>query len=445
MAQPICYPLYPVDYVVLATHESLRRRGYCGLNVMLIAEAQGDLPPADLEAAVRKLGDWYPALSARLRYSSLRRMPYWCVDPANSGHGAVEYVPRQVDDDGEAAWEPLYQSIDDSVDLRRGPQLRLVHVQIGHERHRIGLRWAHPFMDYEGGHRLLGALHDILCGKTPTLGRDPCAVIPPPFALSFAASAARTWQGRWRYAVYDTYRQPRIVKTPENSLRRCRFSLRTYGPAQRQAFESLARARTAPGPLRYSRATLVALARTYQSMATERGRPRAHYIFPFPLPLPRAGPRPGIHGNYFTITWIVFDAAELADWTSADAAASRQFREFFEKGRDQAAWCMYRSSARWPLVLTRLLTLHRHARAAAAITGYQCDDSVTHLGRARITNLAGAGPPDCHPGWLLGRTTFADTMSLSITYFEDYFDAPSVREFFDRLEGELFGRAQPNS
>ena len=95
--------------------------------------------------------------------------------------------------------------------------------------------------------------------------------------------------------------------------------------------------------------------------------------------------------------------------------------------------------------LTRLLTVHRHARAAAVLTGYQCDDSVTHLGGAKITNLAGVGPPDCHPGWLLCRITFADTMSLSITYFEDYFDAPNVKEFFDLLEIELFGAAQPKS
>jgi hypothetical protein len=232
------------------------------------------------------------------------------------------------------------------------------------------------------------------------------------------------------------------VKRLENASKRCRFVLRTYGPGQREEFESLAKARTAPGPLRYSRATLVGLARAYVAMATQRGRPREHYLFPFPLPLPRTGPRPGIHGNYVTIPWIIFAAADLADWATADATASRQFAEFFSKGRDQAEWCMYRGAARWPLGLTRLLTVHRRVRAAAALTGYQCDDSVTHLGEARITNLAGAGPPDCHPGWLLGRTSYGGTMSLSITYFEDYFDTPSVQEFFDRLEEELFGARQ---
>lgn len=437
MNSPTCYPLNPVDYVLLATHESLRRRGYCGLNVMLIAEAEGELHPNDLEPGVRKLADLYPALSAKLRYSMLRRKPYWRLD--TNPLRAVEYVSHRVESDDEAAWAPLKDALDDPVDLRNGPQLRIVHIQMGNERHRIGMRWAHPLMDFEGGHQLFGALHDILCGRLPSLGQKPDAMFPPPFNLGAVDAIARAWQGRWLYAVYDSYRQPRIVKRPEDAPRRCRFILRHYNAAERQAFESLAKSRTQPGPFRYTRALLIGLARTYLAMATERGRPRDHYIFPLPLPLPRSGPRPGVHGNYVTIPWIVFDTAELADWAGADAAAIRQLRDYFEKRRDQATWYMYRAASRWPLGLTRLLTVHRHARAAAAMTGYQCDDSVTHLGRARITNLAGAGPPDCHPGWLLGRTTFADTMSLTITYFEDYFDTPNVKEFLDRLERELWG------
>src|ERR1043166_1101609 len=438
MKSSICYPLSPVDYVLLATHESLRRRGYCGLNVMLIAEAEGDLPFDELEAALRKLGDWYPALSANLRYSKLRRRPYWSVDSSRVRQDVVEYLPHRIEDES-SAWEPLTDALNEPINLQHGPQLRVVHVQMGGGRQRLGLRWAHPFMDYEGGHRLLGALHDILCGRTPSLSREPDAVFPPPFELGAIDSLARAWQGRWLYAVYDSYRQPRIVKKPENTPKQCRFILRTYNAEQRRSFESLAKTRISPGPLRYTRVMLVALARTYLAMATERGRPREHYIFPMPLPLPRNGPRPGVHGNYVTIPWIVFSTADLNDWASADTAASRQLREYFEKRRDQATWYMYRAASRWPLGLTRLLTVHRHARAAAAMTGSQLDDSVAHLGRARITNLTGAGPPDCHPGWLLGRTTFAETMSLSITYFEDYFDTPNVKEFFNRLEVQLFG------
>ena len=74
---------------------------------------------------------------------------------------------------------------------------------------------------------------------------------------------------------------------------------------------------------------------------------------------------------------------------------------------------------------------------AAGLTGYQFDDSVTHLGSAVVTNLAGAGPMNCHPGWMFGRTTFGDRMSLSLTYFEVYFDTPNVERFFDLMEQEL--------
>ena len=99
---------------------------------------------------------------------------------------------------------------------------------------------------------------------------------------------------------------------------------------------------------------------------------------------------------------------------------------------------MYRASARWPLAVTRWLTSHRMPRAAAGFTGYQFDNSLSELGRARVTNLSGAGAMNCHPGWLLGRTTFGDRMSLSITYFEDHIDPSSVTDFFDLLETEMF-------
>lgn len=439
MSRTTSYPLNPADHVLLVTHESLRRRGYCGINVLLVADVHGELPPAELETAIGKLGGLYPALSASLRFSKVRQTPYWCVDSDRQGQRAIEYQVHQVSDDGAAAWEPLNEVLDRAVDLRRGPLLSLVHVRIGRDRHRLGLRWAHPLMDYEGGYRLLGALHDLLCNRTPALGKEPGDVFPAPFGIGFPSSFIRTWQGRWLYAVQDSYRQPRIVKRPEGASRRCRFLTRQYDSGRRRTFQALAKARISPGPLLYSRALLVALARTYKTMSTEQGRPREHFIIPMPLPLPRNGPRPGVFGNYVTIPWIVFSESDLANWSTADAVAARQFREYFEKGLDQATWYMYRAASRWPFGFTRLLTSHRRPRTAVVFTGYQCDGSVTHLGGAKITNLSGAGPPDCHPGWLVGHTTFEDTMSLSITYFEDYVDTPSVAEFFNRFEVEIFG------
>lgn len=437
-AGALAYSLNPVDHVLLVTHESLRHRGYCGLSVMLIADLEGPLPSAELQRALRELGARYPALSAHIRYSPLLRRPYWRLVGFEPFEGAVEYEHHQLNPDRDSLLAPLNRAIDDPVDVHRGPQLRLVHVEMPGNRHRLALRWAHPLMDIEGGHALLGALHELLSGREPTLNPDPTSKFPEPFAAKFPAAQLRAWQGRFLYASYDRLRQPRIVQRPEAAPQRCRLALRTYSGAQRARFEALAKERTAVGPLRYSRAILVALARAYHQTATRQGRPRSHYLFPQSLPLPRMGPRPGVCGNFVSIPWIVFAAGDLEDRAKADAVAARQFCDFFEKRRDQAMWYMYRASARWPFGVTRWLTTHRLPRAAAGFTGYQFDQSVTYLGSARVTNLSGAGPMNCHPGWMFGRTTFGDRMNLSITYFEDYFDTPNVERFLDLMEQELF-------
>lgn len=432
------YPLNPADHVLLVTHESLQYRGYCGLNVMLIADLEGRLEPAELSEAVRELGRRYPALSAHIKFKPILNQPYWHIAEDAQLEDAVEYVYHRIDPQSDDGLTPLSHALNDRVDVRRGPQLRLVHVDFGDGRHRIGLRWEHALMDVEGAHRLLRCLHEIMSGMEPTLDPDPLAVLPPPFTPRFPKSILRVWQGQWRYVACDCLQQPRIVGKPETTSQRCLFTLRSYDAEKRKQFEELAKARTSAGPLRYSRAMIVALGRTYLRMCTEKGRPRSHYMFPLPLPLNRNGPRPGVHGNYVTIPWIIFRTADLADWTTADAVAATQFREFFEKHRDEATWMMYKQAAAWHFGLTRWFTTHRKPRAAAGFTGYQFDDSVTRLGQAVITNLAGAGPMNCHPGWMLGRTTYGDRMSLSITYFEDYFDTPNVIEFFDLLEKELF-------
>ena len=79
-AGALSYPLNPVDHVLLVTHETLRHRGYCGLSVMLIADLEGPLRPADLQRALRRLGACYPALSVHIRYSPVLHRPAWHLE-----------------------------------------------------------------------------------------------------------------------------------------------------------------------------------------------------------------------------------------------------------------------------------------------------------------------------------------------------------------------------
>lgn len=438
MREAVTYPLNPVDNVLLATHESLRQRGYCGLNVMLIADLEGPLDCPSLCEAVRRLGRHYPALSARIRLTRFGGRAYWEIAPDAELEKAVEYEHHLANPSATDVDEPLRRALNHPLDPREGPYLRLVHVEMGPERHRLGLRWPHFLMDMEGGHLLFRELHAVLSDQPVTLGADPTAVLVRPYAHTFASSLLRAWQGRLRYAYLDGLHQPRLVARPDDGQKIVGFVVRHYDASRRARFEALARARTAPGPLRYTRALMVSCGRVYTRMARERGRPRERYLFSHALPVPRAGPRPGVHGNYVVIPWIAFTGMDLQDRARADAVALRQFQAHLDRGWNEAVWEMLRAAQRWPLSTLAWLMGHRIPRAAAGCTSYRFGDNLTRFGAARITNLSGAGPMNCHPGWLIGHVTFRDTMTLSITYFEDYLNSASVHEFLDRLEQEIF-------
>jgi len=427
------------DNVLLASHEALRRRGYCGLPVMLIADVEGELPPAAMAEAVRELGPRFPALSAHIRCTSMLRRAQWHVAADTDGEQAIEYEHHAPAGAQGESWEPFRRTLDDTVDPFSGPQLRLVHVEMGEKLHRLGLRWAHPLMDLEGGHLLLGELDAILNGRPPTLGQDPRAMHARPFKGSFPKSLLRVWQGRLDYAKQDRVYQPRVVGRPACEDKRCNFVVRPFDAAQREAFEAVAKRRCTPGPLLYARAIVAGVARTYQAMASESGRPRDRHLFSLALPLPRVGERPGVHGNYVTIPWVDLRAADVESWDVADAAVARQLKAYVTEAHDEAMYEMCRATLRWPLAMTRGLVTHRYPRGAVCTTGYRFGADAFTFGPGRIANLCAVGPVQCHPGWIIGFTTYRDRMTLTTSFFEDYVNVETARAFLDRLELEIFG------
>jgi len=294
-------------------------------------------------------------------------------------------------------------------------------------------------MDLEGGYALLGELDAMLRNQEPAFRRHPSATPLQPYRRSFPKTWWRLWQGRLRHLRLCLVHQPRIVEKPKERPQAANFELRHYDAAFRQRFEAAARERTAPGPMRYSRACLTAVARTYLEMCLERGRPRERYVFMQVMRLPRLDRRPHVHGNYVSIPWVSFRRADLESWGRADAAAFRQLEDYARKGRDEANWEMLRATARWPFPLARYFATHRMPRSAAGFSSFRFGDNVTGLGRARITNLVQVVTMNCHPGWILSESTCGEGMSVSIGYFENFIDPASVSEFLDRLEAKLQG------
>lgn len=433
---PLVYPLNPVDHMLLATHVSLQRRGYCGLNVLLVAELDGRLDHAGLTAAARRAGQWFPALSARVALRGPLRRAHWVIDPDSDPANAID-VTRAVagGHDGSSQSDAL----GDRVDPAHGPQVRLVHTRLDAERHRVELRWPHHLMDLEGGLLLLEQIGAALRHEGPTLETDPRVVNAAPFNHWLPSAAWRAVRGTVRHVGHCVVNQPRLVQKPPHAAPRPDYVARHFDASQRRLFEHVARQRISPGPLRYVRAILAAVARLYKHTASARGRPRRRYLFSHALPFPDRGARRGLHGNYVTLPWVGLGARDLASWSAADEAITRQLTDYTQRGQDADNWAMLRMARSWPFSLVRFLAEHRHPRAAAGLTSYRFGSAARRFGDAGITNLFATGTMNCHPGWIVADSTYRETMTLSVGYFVDHVDAASMHAFADGLQRLLLG------
>jgi hypothetical protein len=419
VSRPIEYPLNPTDNMLLATHESLRRRGYCGLNVILIADVFGPLDPGQLAAAVRRLGRRHPALSARIHYSPLLRRASWRIDADTDLAEAIDYVYCPMDAKTDDFHEPLRAALADSLDPASGPQVRLVHIEQGRWSHRLALRWPQYLMDLEGAHVLLGDLDAVLRGDTSREGSDPTIRPLSPYPCRFPVSLLRVWQGWWRYPRCFGVHQPWLVTKPETPSKSVDFVLRSYAKAFCERFKASAVGRTSPGPQRYTRHLLAGIARTYWRMCHERGRPRDKYHFSYAVSTPRPGGRPALHGNWQTFLSVILKEAELEETALTDAAISRQLQDYTVRHHDEANWHMLRALQRWPFPAARSFLDRQMSGGAAGVTGYCFDESVTQFGEAQITNLSFITTMNCHPGWLVAHSMFGERMSVSISYHDD--------------------------
>lgn len=435
MAQAIEYPLDPTDAVLLATHETMRARGYCGLNIMLIADVEGPLETASVAAAAQRVGECYPALSARIRQSAVLGRALWRIAPGANLGSAIEFETSPARDaDVEA---PFRAALADAIDPSHGPQVKLIHVQIDERRHRLALRWPHYLMDTEGASCLLHELDCALRGAPPVLGRDPRAVPAAPFRARWPRSMLRAWQSRARFVRFCFERQPRMVPKPDMESRLPNYRVRNLPAEFRQRMQEAARRRATPGPMLYTRWMLGAMARTYYDICTQRGRPREAYLFSSVMSLPREGPRPGVHGTHVTVPWLRFRPRELISAAAADAVITRQLlRDHAARGAE-ADWCNARAIRWWPFPVVKRLMRHRLPPGAGCMSAYRFGEAITTLGDARITNLVNLGTAPGHPGWILLYNTYGVEMSIALTFFEDFLDRASVDEFLDRLESRL--------
>ncbi len=442
-------PLDPVSHLMLATHESLRRRGYCGLPVLLIVDLDRRLLPEALAEAVRRVVARHVGLAARVRFSPVWRRAFWEVSPGMPPAERCELrrlVCREPWEDGLA----LLVALNRRFDPQSGPQFCLWQISLPDGSERLALVWPHYLMDLEGAVLLLQDLNAALRGidfpsaegesETPDAKAAAAAsTAERPFRRRFPHSYLAAWRGRLHHAHLCLAEQPRLVGKPRTPDRVAFFATRRFDAGFRQRYEAWARSWAAPGPLRYVRPLLVAAAQTYRDMAREKGRPRARYLFSHALPLPRDDPRQQLHGNQVLVPWFSLVDDDLDDAQRADATLLRQAERYLRHpgGLREAVYEMLHVMQRWPFPVMRALADHRSPRGAAGCTTYRFGDGLTTLGDARITNLTAVGTMNCHPGWILAETTFRGSWTLAVTAFQDYVPPEAAEEYLDRLEARL--------
>lgn len=440
--RPVRFPLNAADRLLLELHLSLQERGYCGLNVLLVADLDGPLDPEALRKAADRVGQAFPSLSARISYS-----PFWPRARHELNHAANPnrlnaFEHRYLAETEAGAAAALQSLLNHRFDVTRGPHVLLLHLQTAPTRHKLALLWSHHLMDLEGAHRLLIELDNAMSSRPPALSPDLDLTPPPPMPYFCFRRHYLNWRAmisRVRHAIISPQRP---VKSPPSSDRSAGFVVREFTAAETRRFEHLAKQRVSPGPMRYTRYFLAAAARAcVEAPPTGRPTPAGVQLFSHVEPLRHHGPRRGIHGNYLTIPWFKVHDADTRTWAAVDAALSPQVIEYRIDGHVEADWCGMSDLAFYPGPVMRRLMRRRAPRAVASLTSFRFGDAPENLGDARITNLTCAGTMSRDPGIMIARSTFADRMSMSVSYFADYVSRNRAADFLRALEARMLGES----
>ncbi len=436
MSRPVRFPLNAADRLLLELHFSLQERGYCGLNVLLIADLEGPLDPAALQAATERVGRAFPSLSARITYSRFWPRARHQLDPGADPARAILYDHRKTSESEIPA--ALNELLNHRFDVTHGPHIILHHLELAPMRHKLALIWTHHLMDLEGAHKLLIELDNALHNRAPTLSPDLNLVPPPAMPYFSFRRHYLNWRGIFKRVGHAVLSDPRPAAAPESADRSAGFVLRNFTAAETRRFEQLATQRMSPGPMLYTRYLLAAAARAcVESPPTGHPILAGTQLFSHVEPLRHHGPRRGIHGNYLTIPWFKIKDSDAAAWPTIDAALSPQILKYRNEGHVEADWCGMCDLTLYPGPALRKLMRRRASRAVASLTSYRFADAPAILGTARVTNLACAGTMSRDPGIMIARSTFADTMSISVSFFADYLSRDQAAAFLARLEARM--------
>jgi len=414
----------------------LQERDYCGLNVLLLADLEGPLNPAELRAAAERVGRAFPSLSARITYSPVWPRARHQIDPQTDPARAIDYEHRRVAEADTGA--ALNRLMNHRFEVARGPQILLRHLEASPERHTLALVWAHHLMDLEGAHCLLTELGNALADRAPDLPPDLNLVPPPAMSYFNPRRHFLNWKAIAKRVGHAISTAPPPIASSAPPDRSAGYVMRDFTPDQTRSFEQLAARRMSPGPMLYTRYFLASAARACVEAPPngQSSSPGLRY-FSHVEPLRHRGPRRGIHGNYLTIPWFHVPDAESRDWQALDAALTPQVLAYRADGHVEADWCGMSDLGFWPGPALRKLMRRRAPRAGASLTSYRFGKLPAALGAARVRNLSCAGTMSRDPGIMIARSTFADTMSISVSFFADYLAPEKAAAFLDRLDARM--------
>jgi hypothetical protein len=420
-----------------------------------LLDVAGALDRERVRAALAATMAANPATVASVRYARLSARAYWKCAADTDGAFGADQVPLSYHDlRGDPAPEHtqreiLVRACRERHDPSATRQIRLLHLRLRDDAHRLVLRWPHYLMDLQGGMMFLKAVGDVRIGtRSPATGGAPPPFQPAPAVhpdeyppnwsrhyIRRLIQGLRAWRRHGRIPTATL--KPEFPITDANDAHG--EVLHRHWPASAIGEIDVAiRSTCAPGPFRYTRYFMIALLRALDDLHDDLGWCGEKYVLPLPMLRPRRGPRTAITRNDLTIATLVVDRRLVSRSDDLDAALGEQIDAYSRCGLDEATWVAM-SCAGW-LRMRQYRWLMSHGGLTPYSSGFasfRADAEWEDFLGARVENFSACPLPTIPPGLMTSFCRFGDRLNLGVGFYPHLCPPRLAQRLIDHVECHL--------
>ncbi|MCK6457231.1 MAG: hypothetical protein L6Q92_11975 [Phycisphaerae bacterium] len=439
------FALNPCDYLYYAHDRLMVARGQIGNVTLMLMDVEGEIDPARVRAALRRMYCEHPVAAARVRTSLVSGRPRWVLPkaPASLADSAYCYDDLSGASDwlGEM-WRRCERRYAEPCDLHAGPLTRIDYYAGPNGQGRVCLRWPHALMDAEGAQWFLAELARM--DRAPGPAALPAALRPDGMGLDPLGGASfgtrfRLFRKAFRvHRDYGKVQRVRLDSAPPEPSRALGLRLRVFEADEVERIQSNAKAKCPAGKGIYARYLAGCVIRALHRLYLARGLETESYLVTLPQSVRPAGPRP-VHGNYLVAATLCGRRALIEDSHMFGADLKAQLERFESEGMAEANWALI-----WMAGLMRtwqyriLLGLPIGLEPYASGFSYygEIDPPIREFCGARVTNLWGATPLSAPPGWNPAFSRFDRRLNFTLTWIRGYVSDALAEEFARTIEQE---------